>query len=539
MNRSDELLLIEALRRLGGRATASDVVRATGWSLSDTETRLRAALSLYRSHLSVDDSGELLYRFAPGFLRRAAAPGGTELRSALWRGAVKLFRFAVFATLIGYTVLFCVVALVALVALMAASDGDFFEFDGIGELFVELFAWGAVEAVYLPVELAYVGIVDTDSRGGRLATGLREPFALEPRYVTDRYRFAGKHNRIHDAIYGFVFGPQTPDPPSEPSDRELLAWIEDHRFAITITELISRNGLGLAEADEEMTRLMVQYDGEPHVTSGGEILYTFPRLRVTAGGSAMDATADIRPAPPAWHRFEADKALTGNSGCLNGAVATMATFVLVSSAILTAFATASVVLSWAALLTVVPLFVSLVYLTIPVTRIPKWRRENRARRARNLRRAVLLTVFEHLSGDYALTERQIVERSRYHLGVLQTASSDEERPEDEDIEDVEPAQLRAVVGRVLLEMEAEPEGGDDGQVRFRFPRQRAELEAADAWREGRAHLDEIGRIVYATDRDDDPLADEIDALQSADTDEPAADVDEPAIQTAGAVQRNE
>jgi hypothetical protein len=538
VNRSDELLLVEALRRLGGRATGSDVVRATGWALADTEARLRKALSLYRSHLSVDESGELLYRFYPGFVRREPAERGGALRSSLWRGAVKLFRFAVFATLVGYTVLFCVVAIVAMVALLAAADGDFFEFDGIGELFVEMFAWGAAEAVYLPVDLAFVAMMDTDARGNRLATGLREPYALEARYITDRYRFAGKNNRIYDAIYGFVFGPQRPEPPSEPSDRELLAWIEDHRFAITITELISRTGASLAAADEEMTRLMVRYDGEPHVTPDGELLYTFPRLRVTAGGAAADATSDVRPAPPAWHRFEADKELTGNSGCLNGMVGAMATFVLVSSAIMTVLATASVVFSWAALITVVPLFVSVLYLTIPMVRVPAWRRENQARRQRNLRRASLLTIFEHLSGDYALTEGQMVSRTRYHLGALQAASADEDRPEDEDLEDADAAAVRVVLQKVLVEMEAEPEADDQGQVRYRFPRQRAELAAADAWREGRAQLDEVGRIVYATDRDedDDVLAEEIDAL-AADPIAEEAEVDhaiaeeEPAAQS--------
>lgn len=516
LNRSDELLLVEALRRLGGRATAADVVRATGWALTDVETRLRGALGLYRSHLSVDENGELLYRFAPGFLRREPPPSGGSVRRFVWSATVKLFRFLVFATLIGYTVVFCVIAIAAVIALMVASEsGDFFEFDGLGGLLAELFTWGAVEAVYLPVDLAYVGLVETDFRGHRLATGLREPYALEPRYVTDRYRFAGKHNRVNDAIYGFVFGPQTPDPPAHPSDRELLAWIEDHRFAITITEQVSRTGHTLAEAEEEMTRLMVRYDGEPHVTPEGEILYTFPRLRVSAGGSAAAASADVRPAPPAWHRFEADRTLTGNSGCLNAVVVGMASFVAFSSAIMTAVATGSVVFSWAALITIVPLFISLLYLTIPLFRIPKHTREARARRTRNLRRGALLTVFEHLSGDYALTEEQLVDRTRYHLTRLQAVSADQERPEMEDLEETPEAEIRAVMRRVLAEMEAEPSGGDDGRVTFRFPRQQAELAAADAWREGRTQLDEVGKIVYATDDDDadDVLRDEFEALE--------------------------
>ena len=193
----------------------------------------------------------------------------------------------------------------------------------------------------------------------------------------------------------------------------------------------------------------------------------------------------------------------------------MATFVFVSSAILTAFATASVVFSWAALLTVVPLMVSMMYLSIPVVRMPKWHREARERRGRNLRRASLLAVFEHLSADYALSEDELVRRTQHHLRALQAASTDKERPSMEHLEKATDAELRPVVVRVLAELEAEPTGDDDGVVRYHLPRQRAELAAADAWREGRTRLDEVGKIVYATDdEDDDPLRDEIEALTS-------------------------
>lgn len=85
----------------------------------------------------------------------------------------------------------------------------------------------------------------------------------------------------------------------------------------------------------------------------------------------------------------------------------------------------------------------------------------------------------------------------------------------EDLEETPEAEIRAVMRRVLAEMEAEPSGGDDGRVTFRFPRQQAELAAADAWREGRTQLDEVGKIVYATDDDDadDVLRDEFEALE--------------------------
>ena len=66
--------LLSALRGLGGRATVGDVVSASGIPADEVRAQLKALLETHRGHLSVSDSGELLYEFDPRFITRDREP---------------------------------------------------------------------------------------------------------------------------------------------------------------------------------------------------------------------------------------------------------------------------------------------------------------------------------------------------------------------------------------------------------------------------------------------------------------------------------
>ena len=58
--------ILSSLKKRDGTATAGDVASDTGLGYGDVETGLRRMLSLYKSHLDVDDDGNLRYRFDAG-----------------------------------------------------------------------------------------------------------------------------------------------------------------------------------------------------------------------------------------------------------------------------------------------------------------------------------------------------------------------------------------------------------------------------------------------------------------------------------------
>jgi hypothetical protein len=550
--REREQQLVKALRQLEGRATLADVVRATGLPREQTEQDLRALLGLYRSHLAVDEDGELLYLFSPQMERRVSPPGLSEFLHKAWRWTVKAavlgIKIAVMALLVFYVLAFCVLIIAALVALASAdADIDVGDVsDGVGDGCLSsmgdfVFFWDVGHVAYVP-------IFDDGPRARtwadmeRVPDGLREPRAFEPRYVTDRYqRRRTRKKRFHEEVFAFLFGPQVPDPSPMPAERELLAWIHDHKGVITMTELITRTGLSVDDAEQEMARLLSRYSGDVEVNDDGVLLYTFHGLKVTAQQQGR-LKVEARAAPPAWHRFEPGQQLIGNSWGKNALIGGMAAFNLIMGALapwLLGIALGGPV-GWGAvaLMTAIPVALSLLFFLAPLARLWGVSAENSRRYDRNLRRVILLSLFEHISrSDAPLPRAHALRRAQEQLAALQSDRPEEGR-QMESLAKVSDARLEKVLDAVLAQMEAEIDTDDDGALLLSFPRQRAELLAADAARADTQRAVPIKELAYSSEDDhDDPLADHIDDLDDLHDDAEQAEQPEEAQAEATARRR--
>ncbi|MBH25131.1 MAG: hypothetical protein CMH57_11880 [Myxococcales bacterium] len=531
VDRAAEQELVEALRARQGRATLGDLVRDTGLPRARAETTVRAMLGLYRSHLAVDENGELLYLFHPSMERRVRASDGWQRFMKTLRGAFVFgFKLTTMLILVGYVVVFCLLIIAAVVAMVALLEDvpdvvDVGEGEGcFGALFESLWFWDVGYVMYVPMMDIYapgVGFGRDDSaraHGWRPLT-LRTPGALDARYVGDTYRTErSRKHHFYEDVFSFVFGPQVPEPPPLANERELLAFIEENQGIITRTELISRTGVSVEEAEEELARLLARYEGDVEVTEAGELLYTFHELRVTAGNEGRKS----QPAPPAWHRFEGDRPLTGNSMGVNMAIGGMALFTMAMSVI--APVALFPILNLGALaaipLSAIPLVVSLLYFAIPFVRSFAVRAENRKRRARNIRRGALLVIFRHLARPEGtpLRKKELPAQVREllsRLRALPSADNNAQRDVDEALGVIRDAEIIPVLEELLTELEAEKEVDEGGDTLLTFPRQRSELRAADLARQVRGNLDvRIGDIVYSSaDEDDAPLQDQLAELE--------------------------
>ncbi|MEL6182857.1 MAG: hypothetical protein AAFS10_28135, partial [Myxococcota bacterium] len=370
--------LVAALRERGGRGTLGDLVRDTGLPKAKAETVLRKMLGLYRSHLAVDENGELLYLFHPSMERRIKPDDGWKrFIEACRRGFIFGFKLTTMLVLVGYVVAFCLLIVAAVVALFAAAreapDIDIGGAEGsegcFGVLFESLFFWDVGYIVYVPMMDIYApGVTlgrDAPSTFSWRPLTLRTPGAFDARYMSDTYRTErSRTHHFYEDVFSFVFGPQIPAPPVLANEREILAFIDRNHGVLTLTELVSRTGLSIEQAQEELTRLLVRYEGDVTVTEGGELLYTFQDLRITAGNEGRQ----VHPAPPAWHRFEGDQRLTGNSNAANIAIGGMALFTMAMSII--APVALFPILNLGALATVplaiIPFVLSLLYFAIPM-----------------------------------------------------------------------------------------------------------------------------------------------------------------------------
>lgn len=353
-------LMKEALRGKAHRLTCADAVIASGLPEPEATRALTLLLKDYRSHLSVTDSGELLYQFDPTFARRDALSWrerGAQAGAWLWKGFSFLFKVTILATLVGYFALF-VGMMVAMVFARSNSDDDDrgFGLDGL------LWFWG------------------WDTAGG-----LGQPRA--------RLDARGPRTPFYKRVFAFVFGP--PKAPADPlrDEKQLVAFIRAQRGRIAAVDLVRLMGWSFPRAEQETTRLMAHYGGEPDVTDDGVIVYTFKELRKTA--EAQEAEA---PGAPrwAWQRATKVAPLTGNPPATNALIGFFNGFnMLAPMLIVPAFELRFRVslAEYKFLLFGFPLTFSTVFFAIPGVRWLKARWDARKRRHHEDRHQLLRRIF--------------------------------------------------------------------------------------------------------------------------------------------------
>jgi hypothetical protein len=357
-----KVVMLDALRGRGAKLTRADAIAASGLPEDEAGRALTVLLKEYRSHLSATATGELLYDFDPAFARRDAVSfreRAAAIGDKLWRGFSFVFKIAIVATLVGYFALF-VAMMVAMIVARSSSDRD--RDDGGGFGFGPLlwfWGWGPAPGAY-------------GQRSLRQArTAPREPF--------------------YKRVLAFVFGPPAPKVDPLEDEKRIVAYIRSQRGRIAPVDLVRLMGWTFPRAEEEATRLMVDYGGEPEVTDDGVVVYAFKGLRKTAGASAEMveprwASECLEPTPP----------LTGNEPGTNALIGIFNGFNLLAPFwIVPAFEARTHVSleSWHFLLFSFPLAFSTVFFAVPLGRWIKARLDARARAVRNDRRRLLGRIF--------------------------------------------------------------------------------------------------------------------------------------------------
>jgi hypothetical protein len=356
-------VMLAALRGRGATLTRADAIAASGLPEDEAGRALTVLLKEYRSHLSATATGELLYQFDPKFERRDAVSlreRAAAVGDKLWRAFSFLFKIAIVATLVGYFTLFVAMMVAMIFARSSSSDrdddgGGF----GIGPLF---WFWG-----WDPTPTGY-------GRPARaVRTAPRAPF--------------------YKRVFAFVFGPPPAKVDPLEDEKRIVAHIRGQRGRIAPVDLVRLMGWTFPRAEEEATRLMVDYGGEPEVTDDGVVVYAFKSLRLTAGGGgSTDALA------PRWasERLEPTPPLTGNEPGTNTLIGVFNGFNLLAPFwIVPAFeARLHVSLaSWQFLFVDFPIAFSALFFAVPFGRWIKARIDARARADRNDRRRLLGRIF--------------------------------------------------------------------------------------------------------------------------------------------------
>ena len=478
--------ILGALRRLKGRATVGDVAADTGLPVEAARRGLKALLETHRGHLSVSDSGELLYDFDPRLIERGTEPLLARLSRSAGKALRGAFKAWIVVMLVGYFVVFVVLVIAALFASQRGGDSRG--------------GWNrGRRGGHFPIPNFWLWYLVWSPRWriGRPYYGHRWERTLDR---DDRVPFYKK-------VFAFVFGPDRPEPTQRQLDRGTLRLIRARQGVITTADLLEHTALTYPEAEAEMGRLLGAYGGEAAVSPDGELAYAFPEVMTTVQGEKR-----ARPPSPAWLRLERDLELTGNSAGANAAIAGMNAFTLLAGATAPWFIFPRLGIGGTAAfvaLVLVPVVFSVLFFGIPLARTVAVKLENRRRHRRNVRRVLLGLVYQR-----TLEQRAPLGVDEAHAHVAARLP-----------ERVVPRSLvESVLHDLAAELEADVTPDEAGRLRFAFPALRGEVLAGEAMRR-KLRLDErrLGPIVFSTsdtaeevDRRDQELFDRALAERDAD-----------------------
>ncbi len=478
--------ILESLRRRDGVATAGDVAADTGLGLEETEQVMRQMLQYYRSHLDVDDDGNLLYRFDPKFKRRGDQPGlwWHRFKKKTWAMATMAFKGWIMVMLVGYTVAFVALLLafaIAGVAAAATSDSD-----AGGEMMLLPFylILRVLEVVF------WISVFDSSRGVGRSRRSRRR---MDGRGMYGRGMPMGRRRSrggglmgklrgkkkekpsepLYKRIFRYVFGPQIERDPLA-AERAFARFVRENNGRVTAADWASRTGSSLQEAERALTASAMRFRGDIDVGDEGQLIYRFDDLRVTSEAGVEDNKGG--PAP-IWDRPVRQPSLTGKNPkktdrwitILNGFNLTMGAVVLGSA--VTLLSPIAIGLGW------VPLIFSTLFFAIPGTRALR-RRWDKKRIARENNR------------------RRLVE------AVYISAEEGVARPVDAQIFDSSDQG-----DKLVQDFEAEIEVDEDGEIYYRFPRVAEQLSAGEKARERATSELVFGQTIFSSDEEEVSLED--------------------------------
>jgi hypothetical protein len=275
--------LVEALRKRRQSLTVADAVAASALPLPLVQELLPQAADEYSARLEVTESGEILYTFPRIFASRYRGfKAGLKRFLAAFSRAIRLagvcfFKVWIMVMLVGYFVLFMLIALAALMVSAAGSsssrsrsddrfrnkDSGFYLVSGIFDLIIRIWFYSELTR---SLDRTYYG-----NYGGR-----RGP---------DR----PKGRPLHQAIFSFVFGEPDPNREAESTEKKtLIAWLRQNSGLISLPEYMTLTGKPLPEAERGILAACSEFGGMPEVTGDGTIVYRFDKLLLRADKAGHD-----------------------------------------------------------------------------------------------------------------------------------------------------------------------------------------------------------------------------------------------------------
>jgi Leucine-rich repeat (LRR) protein len=260
-------LLFDRIKKSGQSVNLLDLVHQTGLSVYQVEDGLRVLMGQYPCRLEVSTKGDLVYYFklsAEGYHKKSFVASILDFVGLLFR-----FCFKLWMVLMVYT--FGIV------------------YGGI----ISILLFGLSKS-FTPILLFILG----------LFIGIKELVMGTINFFRYRDRSKSFHftsRNILNIPFTYVFG-CSEEIDELALEKKILAYLSVNDYKITSTELAMLTGWTLEKAQEEITTLMVRYQGEPYVTDHAIVIYKFLEEEVSLSAEKAEEKSEFKKlnAPFIW-----------------------------------------------------------------------------------------------------------------------------------------------------------------------------------------------------------------------------------------------
>jgi hypothetical protein len=479
---SEALTVLETHLQRGQRHfTLTEAAAMTGLAIDNVRDALEALLDKYVCRLQVSEHGDLIYHFGETLRRRGAKTAAErlqELTDWLWKIFTVIYKAWIAVTLVVYFVIFLVILIALLIAAsFRQSDRErrspvpSLDISRLFNMFSAIFHWRTI-----------TGTIDyqRDRRGYRYRHYQPRPGVLK----TDKKNFIA-------AVYDFVFGPPRVALDPLTNEKEVAAFLQQHKGILVPSELIALAGWNFPQAETFLTDCVIRFRGEPKVSDNAVLYGEFDTI--IRGIGQVESGEIVHY----WDEYEPEYELTGNSSAYNLGIVLMNSLNLVVSFLvlrgmlsgleglgtgsqLSAFIEShqgaiELLLGW------LPFIFSSLFFLIPLSRLVHIQARRRQRQAQNVRKRLYKAIFARQGEPQTVPEI---------MRAVNTNASEES------------LSRQVVVDRMkelALDLAGDMTVTETAEVQFTFPRITRELHEAEQFRRQRRLDTTLGDIIAEED----------------------------------------
>jgi hypothetical protein len=260
--------VLEAFKQQRRGATIADITAKTALPLDSVRELVCVAADEYQARLQVTESGEILYSFPHGFnsqyhgFRRKLVRGMEKIIKGIKIAGTWIFKVWIMGMLLGYFVLFMLIALASLFISVAGSSSNSdnrssHRGNGLGGMYFASHVFDLIIRLWFYSELSK---------------------SIDGRYYENR-QAKPKGRPLYKAIFSFVFGDGDPNGDwASREKRSIIAYIQAHGGVISLPEFMTLTGFPPEKADAAILSCCAEFGGLPEATDEGTVVYRFDPL---------------------------------------------------------------------------------------------------------------------------------------------------------------------------------------------------------------------------------------------------------------------